>query len=170
MTSGWWYVAKQQSFSDDDAQREVGYIGSEYLKPYAYGDHGIWKSASNDDLQKYLGFVGPENAEAASTEYMSSEDSSAEDTSSEDTSSEDTSSEDTSSEDTSSEDTSSEDTSSEDTSSEDTEVKYVAIQDYYTEDPCQLCLTREETVLVMEKSEDGMLINFGCTPLGDLSS
>ena len=87
----------------------MGYIASDYLKPYK--DHDTWKSMSNEDLQKYLGFVGPEEMEEESTM--------------------------------------------------DTDVKYMVIQDYHTEDPCQLSLTEEEIVLVMEKSEDGMVYSHG---------
>lgn len=40
---------------------------------------------------------------------------------------------------------------------EDTTVQqqYMAVEDYYTEDPCQLCLKKDETVLVIEMCEDG---------------
>lgn len=35
------------------------------------------------------------------------------------------------------------------------ELSYVALEDYQTNDPQQLCLEKEKTVLVIEKSEDG---------------
>lgn len=109
---GWWLVTKSvtpSSASSSGTQKEqIGYIASDYLKPYR--DHDVWKSMSSEDLQKYLGFVGPaEEVEAGGNAEV-------------------------------------------------TEVKYVAIQDYRTEDTCQLCLTKEEIVLVMEKSEDGILV------------
>lgn len=119
LSSGWWLVtksAKQQSSCIGTQKERIGYIASDYLRPYK--DHDVWKLMSSEDLQKYLGFVGPENMAAGSTE------------------------------------------DTEVGSTEDTEVKYVAVQDYHTEDPCQLCLTKEEIVLVMEKSEDGMLAEF----------
>lgn len=36
------------------------------------------------------------------------------------------------------------------------QLKYVAVEDYHTEDPRQLPLEKDEMVLVVETSEDGM--------------
>ena len=37
----------------------------------------------------------------------------------------------------------------------DTSVKYLALEDYSTRDPRQLCLRKEDIVFVMEMNEDG---------------
>jgi hypothetical protein len=93
---GWWLVSGKGG---------VGYISSEYLKPYK--DHNIWKSMSSDDLQKYLGFACEESPPG---------------------------------------------TGDGDTA----QLKYVAVEEYQTNDPRQLCLEKDEMVLVVEMSEDGM--------------
>lgn len=36
------------------------------------------------------------------------------------------------------------------------ELKYEAIEDYHTDDPRQLSMEKEEVILVIEKSEDGL--------------
>ena len=41
-----------------------------------------------------------------------------------------------------------------------TELKYVAIEDYETDDPRQLSFIKEEVVLVIEKSEDGIHFSY----------
>ena len=42
------------------------------------------------------------------------------------------------------------------------QLKYVAVEDYHTEDPCQLSLEKDEMVLVVEMSEDGIHGCFTC--------
>lgn len=100
--SGWWLISKGLSSNNKD---DIGYISSDYLKPYK--DQDIWKSMSSDDLQKYLGFACDDNLGPGDAEVH-------------------------------------------------TQLKYVAVEDYHTEDPRQLCLEKDEMVLVVETSEDGI--------------
>ena len=39
----------------------------------------------------------------------------------------------------------------------DTTVKYMALEDYSTRDPRQLCLRKEDIVVIIEMSEDGKI-------------
>lgn len=110
VNAGWWLVTKASSA--DNNKGKVGYISSNYLKPYK--DQDIWKSMSSDDLQKYLGF-------ACDEKIGESLDAVDENT---------------------------------------TQLKYVAVEDYYSEDPRQLCLEKNEMVLIVEMSEDGTVHNY----------
>lgn len=98
---GWWLISKISS--DANKNDEIGYIASDYLRPYR--DQDVWKSMSADDLQKYLGFACHENPNPEDKAVK--------------------------------------------------QLKYMAVEDYHTEDPCQLCLKKDEMVLVIEMSEDG---------------
>lgn len=101
LKSGWWLISKISSSTNK--KEEIGYVASDYLKPYR--DQDVWKSMSSEDLEKYLGFACHENVGSGDTAAK--------------------------------------------------QLKYVAIEDYHTEDPCQLCLKKDEMVLVIEMSEDG---------------